>query len=183
MTRIPLAIGYEVTGAEEVQHHLLAIGDRAKDARPAFRVLAEQFRRSEELLFEAEGGGEWPPLKLATIEQKASRGLRPEILQATGALKDSLTRREAEGATEYMTPEELVFGTALTTESGAPYPFFHQEGTRYMPSRPPLIVYAAQLVISTKVIQSWMMAENRLSFGVGEWSMTSLDPFGLAGQA
>jgi phage gpG-like protein len=179
---MPLGILYSVTGEDDVRHMLLAIGDRAEDARPAFKVIADQLRAVELALFEAEGAGEWPPLKESTRERKAALGQPDKILQATGALKDSLTINNAEGATEYLSPWELVFGTHLTTEDGAPYPVFHQRGTSKMPARPPIIVDEVAMRIASKTIQAWLMAENRANFGVGPWGLTSLDPFGLAGQ-
>ncbi|HLB03858.1 MAG TPA: hypothetical protein VJK66_02460 [Gaiellaceae bacterium] len=78
--------------------------------------------------FSSEGafaGAPWAPLAFSTRQRKARLGLRPQILQATGAMKQAASR-----PTRQVTPRSLT----LTIED--PKLGFHQAGTPQMPARP-----------------------------------------------
>jgi hypothetical protein len=71
------------------------------------------------------GGQGWAPLAFSTVQRKAALGLRPQILQATGAMKGAASR-----------PSRSVTSRSLTLTIDSPYAGFHQEGTSKMPARP-----------------------------------------------
>jgi hypothetical protein len=78
--------------------------------------------------FETEGafGGEaWSPLAASTVRSKGLRGLRPEILQATGAMRSAASN-----------PSRTVTPRSLTLTISDPKIGFHQTGTDRMPARP-----------------------------------------------
>lgn len=78
--------------------------------------------------FDTEGsfaGARWAPLAPSTVDRKARLGLRPQILQATGALRGAASRPSRKA-----TPRSL---TLTITDPKLP---FHQEGTSRMPARP-----------------------------------------------
>lgn len=124
----------DVYGDEQVNRELLRFSDRSLDASPAFRRIADGMRDQIGRQFASQGAagsGGWAPLKPSTLAKKAAEGLSPNILQATGALMDSLTG--AGGANrEVVTRDELIFGTTLA------YGGFHQRGTSRMPQRKPI---------------------------------------------
>jgi len=71
------------------------------------------------------GGQPWAPLAFSTTQRKAALGLRPQILQATGAMKDAASR-----------PGRRATARSLTLTIEDPKVGFHQEGTDRMPARP-----------------------------------------------
>lgn len=78
--------------------------------------------------FETEGafGGQpWAPLAFSTVARKQRLGLRPNILQATGKLKQAASR-----------PSRSVTARSLTLTIPSDVLPHHQEGTSRMPARP-----------------------------------------------
>lgn len=83
--------------------------------------------------FETEGsfgGSPWPALSSAYAARKASLGLRHEILQATGQLKQAASR-----PTRFATPLSLTLVIDDSGEKHGPVLQFHQEGDG-VPKRP-----------------------------------------------
>src|SRR4051794_15389307 len=135
----------DVFGDVQVRRKLLRFGDRARDARPAFELMADDLREWEERQFASEGGfasGGWDPLAPSTIAAKAAApraaftGSRTKtgkfakrvrrnrrILEDTGALRESLTQHGDAEHVELIFPQEFVFGSTV------PYAQFHQRGT------------------------------------------------------
>ncbi|HLE98976.1 MAG TPA: hypothetical protein VI540_03690 [Gaiellaceae bacterium] len=78
--------------------------------------------------FETEGSfgsGGWAPLAFSTVDRKARLGLRPQILQATGAMKQAASR-----------PSRRATAKSLTLQIDDPKLQHHQSGTASMPARP-----------------------------------------------
>ena len=78
--------------------------------------------------FDTEGGfgsGGWAPLAFSTVARKARLGLRPQILQATGALKGAASR-----------PSRHATARSLTLTIESEYAGFHQTGGANLPARP-----------------------------------------------
>lgn len=171
-----MRIVVETTGFDTLELELLAFGDRAIAPQPALHHIASILREQEREVFATEGFGSWAPLAASTVEQKSARGLAPEILQATRHMKESLTEEHHVDHIEHVTVSELVFGTA--DEKAV----FHAHGTSRMPKREPVMVRPETVVKATKTVQSWLVGEQRGTFGAGSFGMASLDPFGLTGQ-
>lgn len=125
-------------------------------ALPAVALMeaAVVLRAAEERQFDTEGGnsGGWQQLAASTVAEKARKGLDPHILQATGRLKDSLTRKFSSDHVERLSADSLAFGSSV------PYGIYHQTGTSRMPSRPPLALSDADKVAIVKVIQRGLLA-------------------------
>lgn len=172
---MPAAIHYDVDGIADIEHRLLGIGARAIETRPVLEMFSRQLEEMMADTFAAEGYGRWPPLSAATVAKKGSS----TILRETDALMDSLTQEGSEGAIREIFGDELIFGTHLTSEEGFPYPVAHRTGTSRMPARDPLIVRDMDLRRFTRVLHQYLMGLDRQDFGVGSWSMSSFDPFGL----
>lgn len=75
------------------------------------------------------GGQGWAPLAFSTVQRKQALGLRSNILQATGRLKQDASR-----------PSRTATARSLTLTINSPYLSYHQAGTSRMPARP-LIFY------------------------------------------
>lgn len=155
-------IHFDETGAEPTSMMLMGIGDRATDAQPVFRDIADDLRRMELKLFATED--HWPPLKESTLEKKARGGFPLDILKETEALYDSLTKGKGNaseaGGFALTTDLSLHFGTSIH------YAIFHKLGTRFMPKRDPLQVTVADRRRWQKMIQRHLMNEERAMFGV-----------------
>src|SRR4051794_11741673 len=105
-----LAIRFEQTGVEAVEHDLLALERRIGDSRPAFVAVAELMRVAMSQRFDDQP---WEPLAESTVLAKDAAGLDPRILHATLALRDSLTKPAAPGMFEVITDSGLTFGTSI----------------------------------------------------------------------
>ena len=92
------------------------VGDDVADA------MLNQFKTKGAL-----GGRPWAPLKPEYRAWKVKHGLSPEILIATGDMRDSLTDRPMQ--VERYEGRSAVFGTR------DPKYKFHHYGTRFMPQR------------------------------------------------
>lgn len=114
-------IHYDVTGEDVVAHDMLSFADRAVDARPALRSIADHMRQIEQEAFASGGFGTWPSLADSTRAYKQAHGLPPQILVAEHDLEDSLTKHGGDNV-EVITEDELLFG------STDPVGGFHQRG-------------------------------------------------------
>lgn len=171
---MPVAIRYDVDGARDVEHELLAMGARAIEARPVLELFMEQLEAMFVDTFAAEGYGTWPPLAESTVARKG----HSTILRETDAMMESLTDSGAEGALREVFGDELIFGTNLTTEDGFPYPVAHRTGTETMPARDPLIVRDIDLRRFTSAVHAYLMGLERAEFGVAEFGAGVTVPFG-----
>ncbi len=107
---------------------------RNADYEPVFRKVMNDFEDYHFFYFEHEvafTGEPWAELSPITIERKG----HDRILFDTGRLMASLTSDSADAIREIITDVHtptMSFGTSVE------YAAFHQEGTKYMPARPPL---------------------------------------------
>lgn len=157
-----MRVEIDVYGDVQVSRELLRFSDRAGDASPAFRSIADLLEHSEQRQF-ATGGryasAGWEKLKPETIRAKARssdptvRGNAKKILQATGALMESLTS-DVEGieggAIRIIDDQQLIFGSQV------PYARFHQRG-RGVPRRRVLEVRARDRTEMVKRLQRFLV--------------------------
>jgi phage gpG-like protein len=107
---------FEIAGDKFVERELVRFGDRAVDATPAFEAIGDRIIEETALQFESEGrhaSGGWKPLKEATVKRKQRLGFRPEILQETGSLMDSLTVKGDSNMVFDAAPDGLTFGSRV----------------------------------------------------------------------
>lgn len=113
---------------EEARRELAQLGLHLSDLRnfwPLVVPLATDWWGEQ---FETEGrfgSGGWSPLAPSTVLSKQLRGLRPNILQATGKLRQDASR-----------PRREQTSRSLTLTIDNEYLPFHQFGTENMPARP-----------------------------------------------
>lgn len=124
-------------GLDAVKLRLSGISARTADMTPAMADIYESFLKVEEKRFANEGPG-WAPLKTLTLDEKARKGYPSTILEATGALRKSLTIGSSPGAVFEPSPFSVTMGSDLMPASGGTRALaeFHQKGTVNMPARP-----------------------------------------------
>lgn len=147
---------FEVAGDTLVERELLRVGDAARDARPAFDLIAGLMMRETGEQFDTEGrhaSGGWKPLKPATLRAKQLKGLDPRILHATGTLERSLTRPGDANQILEVGPQELRFGSRLA------YAGAHQNPrpTSRLPRRAPLAFTETAKREMIKILQRWLL--------------------------
>jgi phage gpG-like protein len=150
-----MILRFECVGQKTINVHLLDFRDRTVDASPAFSAIAELMRAETAEQFESEGGhasGGWKPLKPATVKAKQHGGFRPNILQRTGSLLDSLTVKDDPNQIVEVGPLSLRFGTRVS------YAVLHQTGTGHMPARQPLAFTEQARRNMTTIMQRWLVA-------------------------
>lgn len=142
----------EMDGDEQLNRTLTRFTDRINDARPAFDKIADRIAAGERRQFASQGGygsGGWAPLAPRYRAWKMRHYPGKPILQRTGALMESLTRRPF--GIERINPQSMTVGTGL------PYSTFHQHGTSRMPRRRPLELPATERVTLAKVVQRFLV--------------------------
>lgn len=126
----------EVDGLETVSRAFNRVDQFISDFRNIWPAVIEEFYKIESEQFGSEGSqgasGHYAALSKPYERFKAIHFPGKPILQATGALKDSLTGPDALDSILRPEADQLTIGTGL------PYAIWHQRGTGRMPSRPPI---------------------------------------------
>lgn len=144
---------FESAGERLISRRLDRYAGRAIKAKPAFELIERDTRGWEKDLFKtdgASGGDPWAPLAPSTVKAKAQAGLDPRVLQATRALRKSLTVKSDPEHEEIITDDFLVFGSKLD------YAGYHQKG-RGVPKRRPLQFTEMQKRAVVKRLQRWIV--------------------------
>lgn len=106
-----MKIAIEVTGADIASRHLLDVGERSRDLRPAARSIRTLLQQGFGKQLASRGGyfgKAWPPLSRETLRQKT--GLLPGV--ESGRMRDSLTGR-GRGAKTSATRTQVLAGTSV----------------------------------------------------------------------
>lgn len=147
----------EVDGVMLIDRTLARFTQRIDDARPAFEEVADLFARELGKQFATEGGhasGQWRALSPKYAAWKARNYPGKKILERSGDLKRSLTRRPF--GVEVIREHDMHIGT------GVPYARFHQRGAGRLPRRPPLALTEDAKRRMVKIVQQYMVSlENR----------------------
>lgn len=149
-----LEVGLKERGADVAARNLEAMGDRARDVRPAKRAVHDVFRKAQQRHYATRGDGEWPALKQSTREAKARKGLDPRVMHASNALYNSLVSASGAGAVNEARMDELEFGTSV------PYAVFHKEG-RGVPKRDPIGLTARDREAITDTLSRYIAKNDR----------------------
>lgn len=147
---------FSVAGDKQIEREILRVGAYAGDATPAFRAIGDLMIAEEKLQFATQGGhasGGWKPLKPATVERKQRLGLRPQILQETGALIDSLTVKGNSEMVFEPSPTGITFGSKLS------YAEAHQNPKpgSHLPRRRPIELTESARREIVKVLQRYIL--------------------------
>ncbi|MEL0098016.1 MAG: hypothetical protein VW907_00505 [Opitutae bacterium] len=109
---------------------------RSNNFAPVFTKALRDIENEEARHFASRGGGTWPPLAASTRAQKRREGFQADLLQRTGALRDSLVSG-GPGGVRNLTPKTMEFGTSVE------YAGYHfngaQKGNWRLPVRNPLV--------------------------------------------
>ena len=124
------------------------------DLRPALESMAIRWFRSNKALFllQSKGGYENDLSDKYKILKERAVGFVYPMLKFTGDLEDSLTNMGNEHAyKQFVGKKGIEVGTTV------PYAFFLQEGTKFMPPRPPVLlgVEKQATVEQGKNIEEW----------------------------
>jgi len=169
-------LAVEITGIPEMTARLEGMESRAGDPLAAFEAIYESFRSIEEKRWANEGPG-WQALKPATVAEKARRGQHPGILDATGALRASLTGKNAPGSVYEADPTGITMGSDLKTDDGWGLGALHQHGTsRGLPVRKVIDASESHALEWALILRNW------ITDGVlegGAVSIVGLGPRGL----
>lgn len=154
---MPFRFTFEVAGDTQIDRSILRVGDRAVDASPAFVAIGELLIAETKEQFESEGrhgSGGWKPLKQSTVQEKKRHGFRPQILQRTGALLDSLTSRGDANMVFIVTRSGLTYGSKL------PYAPVHQHPRpgNPLPRRRPLEFTEQTRREAVRILQRYLIA-------------------------
>ena len=142
---------FRVEGETQIDRTLLRWADNLDDATPLWDRLADRFAVAEGRQFASEGGygsGGWTPLSPVYAAWKARSYPGKRILQRTGALFDSLTRRPF--------GIEVLTAKAMTVGSGIDYGKYHQAGGGSLPQRRPVELPESERRVWVRYIQNFI---------------------------
>lgn len=123
----------DISGEKEVDRILNATIKKCKNFREVLERIANDLYQTETYIFEFEGAYEgrqkWAQLSSGYAETKGFTYPGGKILQSTGMLKESLTKRGGRGTHLRITNNEIEFGSNVMTE-GDKYNLsaLHQKG-------------------------------------------------------
>jgi phage gpG-like protein len=117
--------------------------DEAIDLRVPFGLITASWYKSNKAIFALKGPGKYADLKDSTKKQKKARfGHVYPILRASGVLEKSITQPGAQYGIAKQGKQELTLGSSV------PYGGYLQSGTKFMPSRPFVLLGAEQVAPS-----------------------------------
>jgi len=143
---------FEVEGEVQIDRTLARFADNVGDASALWDALANRFARIEARQFKSEGAygsGGWQALSPAYAAWKARAYPGKPILERTGDLKDSLTRRPL--GIEVLTPQSMTVG------SGIDYGRYHQSGGPNLPQRRPVELPESERRTWVRLIQRFIV--------------------------
>lgn len=143
---------FTVEGETQIDRTLTRFHENASDASPLWDALANRFATVERRQFASEGAygsGGWRALSPSYAAWKARHYPGKPILERSGDLKDSLTRRPF--GIEAITPKSLTVG------SGIDYGRFHQAGAGNLPQRRPVELPEAERRAWVRLIQRFIV--------------------------
>lgn len=136
-----MRVSIEISGGKEAAAAMRRIADHAIDAKPAADEILRDMRRMVSSQFSSDGSAEgtpWAPLKPATRKAKSKshdpriRANSDKVLEATGAMRRSLTDARRKAGASTATKDEVVLASALKRAG------IHHRGAprRGIPARP-----------------------------------------------
>lgn len=132
----------KIAGIEQFDRVFRKFQDNIIHWNPIFEDMAESFYENEKQVFNGEGSfgdlDAWKPLTEKYYSWKQRKFPGRKVLELTGKLKESLTRKGAEGNIHEITADGMKIGTNLKTKNGYTLGTLHQLGTKKMVARPPL---------------------------------------------
>lgn len=157
----------EVLGTEVLNRSFNRVEEFVSDFRSIWPAVTEEFYRIEGEQFASEGAkgasGKWTPLSKAYEKYKQVAFPGQPIMQAEGALFDSLTSPDAADSVFIPGKDELTIGTR------APYARAHQRGAGRLPARPLISMTETSKRQIQKAIQRELVAfTRRAGFQVDE---------------
>lgn len=157
---------FAVEGEEQIDRTLTRMADDLEDLRPVWEVLADRFVIVERRQFDTEGAygsGGWTPLSPTYGAWKAAHYPGKGILERSGALRESLTRRPF--------GVEVIEAKSMTIGSGIDYGAYHQKGGGNLPQRRPVELPATERREWVKAVQRFVMTGVAVGLGArGGWT-------------
>jgi phage gpG-like protein len=147
-------LSFSFGGVTELSRILDIMANDLNDFKPMFQKIANDFRKTERGIFDSqgafEGGSKWPALSPAYKQIKDRKYPGRRILEATGAMRKSLTLQAGSGHISQPTTDSLTIGTR---DKKAPY---HQSGTSKMPQRKVLFLTDAEKSRLTRIAHEYI---------------------------
>ena len=144
-----VTIRISIMGVDTVVKNINGSIKATEDLRQPFNKIAEDFRNTEFKVFQAQGGygsrSKWTALSPKYKKWKSQRFPGKPILQQTGSLRNSLSKKGA-GYFEVIRKQTLTMGSTNKTFK------WHQQGTSKMPKRPPITITKYQGTKWAKIV-------------------------------
>lgn len=149
----------EAFGETVIDRQLTRFAANLAVPEAAWMVIGTMLRAAAEHQFDTEGGyasGGWPKLSDSRVAEKQRLGLAPQILRATNALMESLTRKfDSEHIERPISRAAMVFGSKLG------YGIYHAS-TRprtKIPYRPPVAITERDKILLVKELQRALLGQ------------------------
>lgn len=157
-----LVVRIDVMGERQISRQMLRFGERAIGAAPALEVVHDYLTHVSEGQFQSQGrdsGHPWPDIQEVTKERKrrskdpTTAANADRIMEASEALKNSLTRQGDSNMVHVVTNDTMVFGTKLK------YGQYHQKpgSSAAYPRRRSVDLTPTNKIVMIKTIQHWIV--------------------------
>lgn len=146
----------EIAGNTQLDHAFRQFAARLRDFSVVWPDVAEVLREIIAETFDTEGtsGGQaWQPLTPRYAAWKRRKVGNKPIEELSGALRASLTRKNARGSVETYTATELTLGSSLR------YARVQHTGNRRLPARPLLRLTESDKRRMVKAVQTLLIQE------------------------
>lgn len=154
-----IVIRIDTLGETDINHRLLRFATRAGGAAPALELIHEYLAGVAAAQFSSAGaasGHPWAPLLQVTVDRKnrskdpLTKGNAGRILEASGRLKDSLTRAGDPNMVHVVTHDTMIYGTKLK------YGQEHQKPEAGKTQRKPVDLTLRNKAVMIKTLQLWI---------------------------
>lgn len=145
-------IHFSIDGVEAINGVLSRLELNAKDMRPAWDDIANDFQALMQRQFQSEGsalGNRWASLSPAYKREKERNFPGRKILERSGMLEKTLTNQPF--GIDVREPSSMILGTAEQTGR------WHQDGAGRLPKREIIILRPVTRIKWRKIIQAHLM--------------------------
>ena len=128
------------------------------DLRVPLSLISRSWFKGNKAIFSLAGEGKYEKLSGKYRKWKIAKLGGIKILRRSGSLEKSLTSpSDAYSVNNIANNKVLTVGTKVLSPSGRPYAIYLQNGTKFMPARPPVLIGPEQVAPASmrKQMDNW----------------------------
>lgn len=154
------------------------------DLRIPLGLISREWFKSNKAIFTLGGFGKYEAYSPSYMKWKLKNVGNISVMKVTGKLERSITDpSDRYSVNEITNKKELTLGTKVVSKRGAPYAIYLQNGTKFMPARPPVLFGHEQVAPSklnkrvsnwAKILETYMLQKSG-EFGTVQGLLDSIE--------